>query len=104
MQVDSLQINCAPVLTLWIAVVVKRLGHELDSALTIGKMFTGLNAQAKGRAIGILAQRGGPEGGPPKKAGLGEEYRVHISGRGIPMKSLGAGPAGGERRGRPILR
>jgi hypothetical protein len=92
MHVDSVQINRAPVLTLWIAVVARRTGHPWDSALTIGKMFAGLNAQAKGRALGIFTQRAGPPGAPPKKAGLGEEYWIHVAGRAIPMKSLGEGP------------
>jgi len=85
---DTIEINRAPVLTLWIAVVAERMGHCWNTALTIGKVFAGLHAQAKGRLIGIYAV----PSGPPRKQGLGEEYWVHIGDRGIPMKNLPEGP------------
>jgi hypothetical protein len=50
----SFPINRAPVLTLWAAVVAERLGHDRDSALTLGRAVAGLNAQSKGRRLGIL--------------------------------------------------
>lgn len=50
----SFPINRAPVLTLWAAVVAERLGHDAASALTLGKAVAGLNAQSKGRRLGIL--------------------------------------------------
>jgi hypothetical protein len=43
-----------PVLTLWAAVVARRLGFAEDEALTLGKAVAGLNAQAKGRRLGIF--------------------------------------------------
>ena len=46
---DRIQINRAPVLTLWAAVVAKRLGFNRDEALSLGKALAGLNAQSKGR-------------------------------------------------------
>jgi hypothetical protein len=48
-----LLVNRAPVLTLWAAVVAQRLGHSRDTALTLGKAVAGLNAQSKGRRLGI---------------------------------------------------
>ena len=42
MSADTIEINRAPVLTLWIAVVAERMGHTWDTALTIGKVFAGL--------------------------------------------------------------
>ncbi len=84
---DSIEINRAPVLTLWIAVVANHVGYDWNTSLTIGKVFAGLNAQAKGRLLGIYA---GPSE-PSKKRGLGEEYWVHIGDRGIPMKNLAEG-------------
>lgn len=51
-------INRAPVLTLWAAVVAERLGFSGDEALTLGKAVAGLNAQSKGRALGMFTPAG----------------------------------------------
>jgi hypothetical protein len=86
MTLDSIEVNRAPVLTLWIAIVANLQGYDWNASLTIGKAFAGLNAQDKGRALGIFS--------PPKNAkkhGLGEEFWIHIGGRGIPMKNLEEG-------------
>jgi len=81
-------INRAPVLALWGAVVAERMGFERDEALTLGKAMAGLNAQAKGRALGIFGPPKAPErGGPPKKTGLGEEFWIDLCGRRVPAKS-----------------
>jgi hypothetical protein len=53
MPAPTISINRAPVLTLWAAVVAKRLGFDEDEALSLGKALAGLNAQAKGRRLGI---------------------------------------------------
>jgi hypothetical protein len=50
----TISINRAPVLTLWAAVVAQRLGFDEDEALSLGKAVAGLNAQAKGRRLGIF--------------------------------------------------
>ena len=93
MGTNVVAINRAPVLTLWGAVVAERLGHDPDAALTMGKGVAGLNAQSKGRMLGIYGPPKGPErGGPPRRTGLGEEYWVRVCGRGVPMKSTEAGP------------
>ncbi len=47
-------INRAPVLTLWAAIVAERLGFNPDEALSLGKALAGLNAQSKGRRLGIF--------------------------------------------------
>ena len=39
-------VNRAPVLTLWAAVVARRLGFDRDEALTMGRVVAGLNAYA----------------------------------------------------------
>jgi hypothetical protein len=81
-------INRAPVLTLWVAVVAEALGYERNTAFTLGKALAGLNAQSKGRSLGIYGQPKGSEGElPPKRAKLGEELRVEICGRAIPAKN-----------------
>lgn len=83
---NVVMVNRAPVLTLWGAVVAARMGYGWEEALTLGKAVAGLNAQAKGRRLGILAEpkpRGGKE---PKKVGLGEEFWVEVVGRPVPAK------------------
>jgi hypothetical protein len=47
-------INRTPVLTLWAAIVAERLGFKHDEALSLGKAVAGLNAQSKGRHLGIF--------------------------------------------------
>jgi hypothetical protein len=49
-----ISINRTPDLTLWAAVVAERLGFDEDEALTLAKALAGLNAQAKGRRLGIF--------------------------------------------------
>ena len=89
---DSVIVNRAPVLALWASVVAGRLGHDRDAALTLGKAVSGLNAQAKGRMLGIFGQAKGPErGGPPKKTGLGEDGWVEVCRRPVPIKHTGDG-------------
>ena len=52
----TIQINRAPVLTLWAAVVAERLGYDSAAALTLGRAVAGLNAQAKGRRLHIFEE------------------------------------------------
>jgi hypothetical protein len=87
---EQIQINRAPILTLWAAAVAERLGFDRDAALTLGKCLAGLNAQAKGRSLGIFAPKK-PEKGPPKKAARGEEFWVELCGRALPAKNTDAG-------------
>ena len=54
MATQQITINRAPVLTLWAAVVVERLGYDHDTAVTLGKAVAGLNAQSKARRLGII--------------------------------------------------
>lgn len=54
MTAKTISINRAPVLTLWAAVVSQRLGFTEYEALTLGKAVAGLNAQAKGRRLGLF--------------------------------------------------
>ena len=54
MTINRVKINRAPVLTLWASVVAERLGHDHETALTLGKAVAGLNAQSKGRRLGIF--------------------------------------------------
>jgi hypothetical protein len=80
---NPITINRAPVLTLWAAVVAARLGFDEDEALTLGKAVAGLNAQAKGRRLGIFK----PHEEKPHKARKrerGEEFWIEVFGRPVP--------------------
>ena len=105
MTAEVVQVNRAPVLTLWAAVVAKRLGYDESEALSLGRALAGHVAQAKGRRLGIIAPAAGK---PPKKARVGEEYFIDLLGRQIPVIQTGQGvravsgdrpvdPAGTER-------
>jgi hypothetical protein len=92
MATKTVMINRAPVLTLWAAVVAESQGYERETALTLGKAVAGLNAQSKGRMLGIFGPPKAPEGGgPPRKVGLGEDFWVEICGRGVPVKNTDEG-------------
>lgn len=85
---NTILINRAPVLTLWVAVVAETLGYEHGTAFTLGKGLAGLNAQSKGRFLGIYSQPKSQEGErTPRKTGLGEEFWIEICGRSIPVKN-----------------
>jgi hypothetical protein len=80
----KIKINRAPVLTLWAAVVAERLGHSEAEALTLGKSLAGLNAQSKGRRLGIYAPR--PKGEAPAATEADEPSEsVELMGRRIPV-------------------
>ncbi len=85
---NVVSINRAPVLTLWAAVVAERMGYDRDAALSLGKAVAGLNAQSKGRRLGIYGPPKGPErGAEPTRVGLGEEFWVEVCGRPVPAKN-----------------
>jgi hypothetical protein len=88
---DIVLVNRAPVLTLWAAVVAERLGFDREAALSLGKALAGLNAQSKGRRLGIFKPAERPEVAPPRKAKVGEEFRVDLLGREIPAKATPEG-------------
>jgi hypothetical protein len=79
----NILINRAPVLTLWATTVAERLGFDEDEALSLGKAVAGLNAQSKGRRLGIYK----PVPQEVKKARArkrGEEFFVDICGWQVP--------------------
>jgi len=89
---SKVMINRAPVLTLWAGIVAEQMGYEHETALTLGKCVAGLNAQSKGRMLGIFGSPKGPERGlPPKKVGLGEDFWIEICERGVPVKNTDGG-------------
>jgi hypothetical protein len=83
----TVKINRAPVLTLWGAVVAQRMGYGWEEALSLGRAVAGLNAQSKGRRLGVFEPpKAGERGKKPKKVGLGEEFWVEVVGRPVPAK------------------
>ena len=80
----TIEVNRAPVMTLWAAVVAERLGFDRDEALTLGKTVAGLNAQAKGQRLGIFKpgeKKSEQDRGRPK----GEQFYVELLGRSVPV-------------------
>lgn len=86
----KVQVNRAPVLTLWAAVVAERLGHSRATALTLGRALAGLNAQTKGRRLGIFEPLESDEAKAEKRKKVKVEP-VELMGRAIPTVRTGAG-------------
>jgi hypothetical protein len=91
---SKIAINRAPVLTLWAAVVAERLGYDPGTALTLGKAVAGLNAQSKGRRLGIYRE---PEAGQDRDSRErpgqeGRERMAELLGRAVPTVDTDDGP------------
>jgi len=89
----KIKINRAPVLTLWAAVVAERLGHNKNEALTLGKAVAGLNAQSKGRHLGIYKEKKDEDTKKEEKPALSKAEGkkepanlqfIELLGRGVP--------------------
>ena len=81
----KIKINRAPVLTLWATVVAERLGYNKSEALTLGKAVAGLNAQSKGRRLGIYEEKKDEDKEKEEKAEKpGKLEFIEILGRGVP--------------------
>lgn len=90
MATRTITANRAPVLTLWATVVAERLGFNHEEALTLGRALAGLNAQSKGRRLGIFK----PQEEKTRKARQkehGEQFLVDLCGRGVPAMSTPEG-------------
>lgn len=80
----KIKINRAPVLTLWATVVAERLGYDKETALTLGKAVAGLNAQSKGRRLGIYEEKTEEDKKEEEKKKEKPVKFVPLLGRGIP--------------------
>ena len=80
----KIKINRAPVLTLWAAVVAERLGYDEETALTLGKAVAGLNAQSKGRKLGIYEEKSEEQKEKRKRKEEPKVEFIEILGRGVP--------------------
>ena len=87
-----IQINRAPVLTLWAAVVAEQLGYDRAAALTLGRAVAGLNAQSKGRRLGVFDE---PAPSKPTrraaKSSRRKERLVPLLGRSVPVVDTARG-------------
>ena len=83
----TVSVNRAPVLTLWAAVVAERIGYTRDEALTLGRAVAGLNAQSKGRRLGIMkpVERSAEEK-DARRAKIGDATLIQLLGRGVTAK------------------
>jgi len=87
----AVMVNRAPVLTLWASIVAQRLGYDQGAALSLAKAVTGLNAQSKGRRLGIYKPSEPAEGPPKKKIPPKEMLWVELLGRVVPAQHTAQG-------------
>jgi hypothetical protein len=81
--VTTIFINRAPVLTLWAAIVAERLGFDREEALSLGRAVAGLNAQSKGRRLGVFKPHE-EQAQKTRDRGDGERFHVEVCGRDVP--------------------
>jgi hypothetical protein len=81
---ETIQINRAPVMTLWAAVVAERLGFDQQEALTLGKVVAGLNAYSKGQRLGIYDPVE-DKGEKARQRKPDEQFFVELLGRPVPV-------------------
>jgi hypothetical protein len=92
MATKKIKINRAPVLTLWAAVVAERLGYDEETALTLGKAVAGLNAQSKGKKLGIYEEKSEEEKKEDKKKGKAAKPEfIELLGRDVPAVKTARG-------------
>ena len=90
MSMPKVEINRAPVLTLWATVVAERLGYGHGEALTLGKALAGLNAYSKGVHLGIYHPTPGSQK-THKEHKTGEQVAVPLLGREVPTTKTAQG-------------
>ena len=102
MTTKKIKINRAPVLTLWATVVAERLGYDEETALTLGKAVAGLNAQSKGKKLGIYEEKTeGEKKEDETKEKEADVKFVELLGRGVPAVKTSNGLRAAEK-GKPI--
>jgi hypothetical protein len=72
----KIEINRAPVLTLWASVVAERLGHPKATALTLGKTIAGKVAFSKAQTIGRAKKREADSSSSPRLKPAGEKTNL----------------------------
>jgi hypothetical protein len=71
-------------------VVPQRLGFNEGEALSLGKALAGLNAQSKGRRLGIFRPHE-EKAGKARERKRGVEFWIEICGRPVPARNTQAG-------------
>lgn len=100
---DSVNINRAPVLTLWAAVVAERLGFDRDEALTLGRAVAGLTAQSKGQRLGIFTPSPAEvRRVRAEKARTAGVFPVALLGRAVPVLRTGEGLRAAGKDQKPV--
>lgn len=88
----KIEVNRAPVLTLWASVVAERLGHPRATALTLGKTIAGKVAFSKAQTIGRARKREPDPASSPRLKPAGERTRLlAFMGRHCTMIETAAG-------------
>jgi hypothetical protein len=90
MSAKTIAINRAPVLTLWVSVLAERLGFGEGTSLTLGRAVAALNAQSKGRRLGIFKAKE-KEGEKPRPEAPAKEAYVEVCGRSVPVRDTARG-------------
>jgi len=85
MTVTRISVNRAAVLTLWAAVVARRLGFDRDEALTMGRVIAGLNAYAKGKSLGIYEPHPETLSRESRRIPPGTALHVNLLNRAVPV-------------------
>jgi hypothetical protein len=98
-------VNCAPVLTLWAAIVAERLGHSPETALSLASAVAGTAARAKARRLGIAEvwEREATEG-KEKPASAAPKRTVQLLGKDLPVVEGSDGALLAAGRPRPCRR
>jgi hypothetical protein len=92
MATHTVTINRAGVLTLWVGVIAERLGYDYKTALTLAKAVAGLNAQSKGRRLGIFEEPKDAQADKDQKARQPKETStVSLLHRQVPVISTDQG-------------
>ena len=79
----TVTVNRAPVLTLWAAVVARRLGFDWDEALNLGRAVAGLNAYSKGICLGLFTPAPKEVNEQKRKLKEGERLHIDLLGRAV---------------------
>ncbi len=88
---NTVSVNRAPVLTLWAAIVAERLGFSWEEALTLGRTVAGLNAQSKGRRLGIFHPSEEEKPKELRRKQAPRKFLVELCGRAVPAIRTPAG-------------
>jgi hypothetical protein len=98
---NLVRVNRAPVITLWAAVVAERMGFNRNEALTLGRAVCGLNAYAKGKALGLFHPSEESVAARKRKAKAGARLKVELMHRAVPVVRSAQGLRA-LSKGRPI--